>query len=113
MTYVNRVWMAAGVAVVNGHTDQSYKLKSLLINSFRHGKKAFTSDLRPLSGLLISDTRRQHSPMSLSGKSCTLTAGAKAEDWFVLSVWEAFSTDEESMMRVNSWWGCGSEGVIS
>ncbi|KAL7607755.1 hypothetical protein Lser_V15G11128 [Lactuca serriola] len=55
MTSVNRVWMAAGVAVVNGHTDQSYKLKSLLINSFRHGKKAFTSDLRPLSGLLISD----------------------------------------------------------
>ncbi|CAI9275511.1 unnamed protein product [Lactuca saligna] len=55
MTSVNRVWMAAGVAVVNGHTDQGYKLKSLLINSFRHGKKAFTSDLRPLSGLLISD----------------------------------------------------------
>nr|KAJ0215149.1 hypothetical protein LSAT_V11C300117570 [Lactuca sativa] len=55
MASVNRIWMAAGVAVVNGHTDQGYKLKSLLINSFRHGKKAFTSDLRPLSGLLISD----------------------------------------------------------
>ncbi|CAI9275508.1 unnamed protein product [Lactuca saligna] len=55
MTSLNRVWMATGVAVANGHTDQGYKLKSLLLNSFPHGKKAFTSDLRPLSGLLISD----------------------------------------------------------
>nr|KAJ0215599.1 hypothetical protein LSAT_V11C300117480 [Lactuca sativa] len=52
MTSVNRVWMAAGVAVANGHTDQGYKLKSLLINSLRHGKKAFSSDFRPFSGLL-------------------------------------------------------------
>ncbi|KAI3698273.1 hypothetical protein L2E82_41679 [Cichorium intybus] len=54
MTSLNRVWMAAGVAVANGHTDQGYKLKSL-VNSFRHGKKAFTSDLRPLLGLLRSN----------------------------------------------------------
>ncbi|KAI3698274.1 hypothetical protein L2E82_41680 [Cichorium intybus] len=54
MTSLNRIWMAAGVAVANGHTDQGYKLKSL-INSFRHGKKAFTSDLRPLLGLLRSN----------------------------------------------------------
>ncbi|CAH1414526.1 unnamed protein product [Lactuca virosa] len=53
MASVNRIWMAAGVAVVNGHTDQGYKLKSLLINSFRHSKKAFTSDLRPFSGLFL------------------------------------------------------------
>ncbi|KAL4569882.1 hypothetical protein LXL04_025528 [Taraxacum kok-saghyz] len=54
MTSLNRVLMAAGVAVANGHTDQGYKLKSL-VNSFRHGKKAFTSDLRPLSSLLRSN----------------------------------------------------------
>ncbi|CAI9275507.1 unnamed protein product [Lactuca saligna] len=50
----------------------------------------------------VSETRRQHSPMSLSGKSCTSIAGAKAEDWFVYCDWEAFSTDEQSMMRVYS-----------
>lgn len=51
--------MAAGVAGANGHTDQGYKLRSL-VNSFRHGKKAFTSSvgvhkselIRPFSSLL-------------------------------------------------------------
>ncbi|CAH1414530.1 unnamed protein product [Lactuca virosa] len=51
----------------------------------------------------VSETGRQHSLMSLSDKSCTSTAGAKVEDWFVYCDWEAFSTDEQSMMRVNSW----------
>ncbi|KAL8254145.1 hypothetical protein R6Q59_032366 [Mikania micrantha] len=57
MTSVSRVWMAAGVAVVNGHTDQGYKIRSV-VNSFRHGKKVLASsagvdpiDLRPLSAL--------------------------------------------------------------
>ncbi|KAK9076337.1 hypothetical protein SSX86_004671 [Deinandra increscens subsp. villosa] len=61
---LSRVSMAAaGVSVVNGHTDQAgYKLRSL-INSLRHGKKKiFVSstgvdpvvDLRPLSALLRS-----------------------------------------------------------
>ncbi|KAI3728725.1 hypothetical protein L6452_17366 [Arctium lappa] len=63
MSSVSRVWMAAGVAVINGHTDQACKLKSV-IKSVRQGKKAFTSsssstdhtpsDLRPLSGILGS-----------------------------------------------------------
>ncbi|KAJ9549937.1 hypothetical protein OSB04_022480 [Centaurea solstitialis] len=62
MTYsISRVWMAAGVALINGHTDQASKLKPL-IKSIRQGKKAFTSssgdhppsDLRPLSGFLGS-----------------------------------------------------------
>ncbi|KVH95915.1 hypothetical protein Ccrd_002009 [Cynara cardunculus var. scolymus] len=62
MTSLSRVWMAAGVAVINGHSDQACKLKSL-IKSFRQGKKAFASssssdhppsDLRPLSGFLGS-----------------------------------------------------------
>ncbi|GJV02178.1 hypothetical protein Tco_1335747 [Tanacetum coccineum] len=43
--------MAAGVAVVNGHTEQGYKLKSL-VNSFRHGVNV--SDLRLFSSLLQS-----------------------------------------------------------
>ncbi|KAI3698269.1 hypothetical protein L2E82_42524 [Cichorium intybus] len=54
--------MTAGVAVVNGHTDQGHKLKSG-IKSFQQGKKAFTSsaagadpaDLRPFSGVVGSD----------------------------------------------------------
>ncbi|KAK1408798.1 hypothetical protein QVD17_40849 [Tagetes erecta] len=62
MSYMSRVFMTAGVAVVNGHTDQGHKLKSG-IKSLQQGKKAFTSsvsgndpaDLRPLSGVLGSD----------------------------------------------------------
>nr|GEX98761.1 hypothetical protein [Tanacetum cinerariifolium] len=53
MSTINRVWMAAGVAVVNGHTDKGHKLRSL-VNSFRYGKKTYTSsasfDLRPIFG---------------------------------------------------------------
>ena len=52
MTSTSRVWMAAGVAVVNGHTEQGCKLRSL-VNSFRHGLNV--SDLRPFSSLLRSN----------------------------------------------------------
>ncbi|GKC73397.1 hypothetical protein Tco_1119280 [Tanacetum coccineum] len=51
MTSTSRVWMAASVAVVNGHTEQGYKLRSL-VNSFRHGVNV--SDLRLFSSLLQS-----------------------------------------------------------
>ncbi|KAG6404869.1 hypothetical protein SASPL_132446 [Salvia splendens] len=52
MSYFNRVWMAASVAVVNGHSEQGQKLKSGL-TSLNHGKKRLFSssgaDLRPFS----------------------------------------------------------------
>ncbi|KVH95925.1 uncharacterized protein LOC112528202 [Cynara cardunculus var. scolymus] len=62
MSYLNRVWMTAGVAIVNGHTDQGNKLKSS-VKSFQQGKKAFSSssagadpaDFRPLSGVVGSE----------------------------------------------------------
>ncbi|MFS8031158.1 hypothetical protein Hanom_Chr17g01542441 [Helianthus anomalus] len=61
MSSLTRVCIAAGVAVVNGHTDQVCKLKSL-VKSFRQNKKAFTSStgadpssLRPFSGFLGSN----------------------------------------------------------
>lgn len=62
MTFLNRVWMSTGVAIVNSHTDQGHKLKSG-IKSLQQTKKAFTSsssgvnpaDLRPISGVLNSD----------------------------------------------------------
>ncbi|XP_057792621.1 uncharacterized protein LOC131009332 [Salvia miltiorrhiza] len=60
MSYINRVWMAASVAVVNGHSDQGQKLKSGL-TSLNHGKKRFFSagrdaaDLRPFTGALNTD----------------------------------------------------------
>ena len=66
MSYMNRVWMAASVAVVQGHPDQATKLKSSF-KSLHHTKKRFSStsassgtggfdlsDLRPLSGVLGS-----------------------------------------------------------
>ncbi|KAI3812238.1 hypothetical protein L1987_16945 [Smallanthus sonchifolius] len=62
MSYLNRVWMTAGVAVFNGHTDQGLRLKSG-IKSFQQGKKAFTSsaagpdpaDLRPFLAVVGSE----------------------------------------------------------
>ena len=67
MSFVNRVWMAGSVAVVQGHTDQVTKLKSSF-KSLHNTKKRFSStsssssgaggfdlsDLRPLSGVLDS-----------------------------------------------------------
>lgn len=63
MASLTRVWMAAGVTVVNAHSDQGYKLRSL-VNSLQHGKKTFTfstgfdlSDLLPFSGILRSNAK--------------------------------------------------------
>ncbi|PWA78645.1 hypothetical protein CTI12_AA212250 [Artemisia annua] len=76
MSFISRVFMTAGVAVANGHTDQGHKLKSG-IKSIQHGKKAFTcsssgndpADLRPLSGVHGSDVsgeqRRNQSDESI------------------------------------------------
>ncbi|CAI0550117.1 unnamed protein product [Linum tenue] len=61
MNHLNRVWMAATVAVVQGpHADQGTKWKSGL-QSLHHGKRRFFSgsgdaaDLRPLSSAVVSD----------------------------------------------------------
>ncbi|KAG5535315.1 hypothetical protein RHGRI_023175 [Rhododendron griersonianum] len=54
----SRVWMAASVAVLNGHSDQGHKLKTGLKSIHHHGKKRFSSDpadLRPLSAVAGSD----------------------------------------------------------
>ncbi|KAL6330258.1 hypothetical protein AAG906_040181 [Vitis piasezkii] len=54
MSYLNRVWMATSVAVVNGHADQGCKWKSGA-RPFQIGKRRFSSggdsaDIRPVSG---------------------------------------------------------------
>ncbi|CAL1406748.1 unnamed protein product [Linum trigynum] len=61
MNHLNRVWMAATVAVVQApHADQGTKWKSGL-QSLHHGKRRFFSgsgdaaDLRPLSSAVVSD----------------------------------------------------------
>ncbi|BAT92247.1 uncharacterized protein LOC124846376 [Vigna umbellata] len=59
MSYLNRVWMAATVAVAQGHTDPGYKCKTAL-NSIHHNRSRLfsggaLSDLRPLSGVVGSD----------------------------------------------------------
>lgn len=75
---MNRVWMAASVAIVDTHPDQGQNLKSGL-QSLNHGKKRFfhaggeEADLRPFSGSLNcesgalrgEDRRRKHSEESL------------------------------------------------
>ncbi|KAH7860600.1 hypothetical protein Vadar_015366 [Vaccinium darrowii] len=64
MSYLNRLWMAATVAVVNGHADQGCKLKSG-IRPLHHSKQRVSSssaaaggspaDLRPLSSMTRSE----------------------------------------------------------
>ncbi|KAK3032262.1 hypothetical protein RJ639_037436 [Escallonia herrerae] len=66
MSYLSRAWVAASVAVVNGHTDPGHKCKSGL-RSLHRGKKRFSStsspavagvdpaDFRPLSSMLGAD----------------------------------------------------------
>ncbi|CAI0460859.1 unnamed protein product [Linum tenue] len=60
MNHLNRVWMAATVAAVQGsHADQGTKWKSGL-QALHHGKRRFFSgsadaaDLRPLSAAVVS-----------------------------------------------------------
>lgn len=60
MSYLNRVWMAASVAVVNGHTDQGHKWRSGLKTLNHNKKRLLTSsgdgtDLRPLASMFGSD----------------------------------------------------------
>ncbi|MFS8031150.1 hypothetical protein Hanom_Chr17g01542351 [Helianthus anomalus] len=49
MTSLTRVSLAACIAVVNGHTDQGFKLRSL-INSLSHASACI--NLRPFSNIL-------------------------------------------------------------
>ncbi|KAI3440703.1 uncharacterized protein J3R85_003143 [Psidium guajava] len=54
MSFLNRAWMAVGVAAVQGHSDQGMRLKSGL-KSVQTGKRRLFSggdaaDLRPLAG---------------------------------------------------------------
>ncbi|GFQ04487.1 hypothetical protein PHJA_002592600 [Phtheirospermum japonicum] len=56
MSCMNRLYIAASVAVVNGHSDQGQKLTSglrSLNHGSGHGPEA--ADLRPLSGVLNSN----------------------------------------------------------
>ncbi|KAG6419515.1 hypothetical protein SASPL_121737 [Salvia splendens] len=57
MSYMNRMWMAASVSFVNGHSDKGQKLKSGLASLNHGGKKRFFSapDIRPFSGALNTD----------------------------------------------------------
>ncbi|KAI6672893.1 hypothetical protein NL676_000799 [Syzygium grande] len=59
MSYLNRAWMAVGVAAVQGHSDQGMRLKSGL-KSVQPGKRRLFSgsdsaDLRPLAGAVGSE----------------------------------------------------------
>ncbi|KAH1222540.1 hypothetical protein GmHk_12G035669 [Glycine max] len=59
MSYLNRVWMAATVAVAQGHTDPGHKCKTALTSIHHNRSRLFSggalSDLRPLSGVVGSD----------------------------------------------------------
>nr|DAD23068.1 TPA_asm: hypothetical protein HUJ06_024531 [Nelumbo nucifera] len=76
MSYMSRVWMAASVAVVQGHTDQGFKWNSGLgpLHSANKGLSS-TGKLarsRPFSGIpgsdvghLLGGNRRQQADESL------------------------------------------------
>ncbi|XP_027341310.1 uncharacterized protein LOC113854499 [Abrus precatorius] len=59
MSYLNRVWMAATVAVAQGHTDPGHKCKTALSSIHQNRSRLLSggclSDLRPLSGVVGSD----------------------------------------------------------
>ncbi|KAK7272348.1 hypothetical protein RJT34_28876 [Clitoria ternatea] len=59
MSYLNRVWIAATVAVAQGHTDPGHKCKTALTSIHHNRSRLFSaggfSDLRPLSGVVGSD----------------------------------------------------------
>ncbi|KAL2331745.1 hypothetical protein Fmac_019326 [Flemingia macrophylla] len=59
MSYLNRVWMAATVAVAQGHTDPGHKCKTALTSINHTRSRLFSagalSDFRPLSGVVGSD----------------------------------------------------------
>ncbi|KAK7401984.1 hypothetical protein VNO78_13900 [Psophocarpus tetragonolobus] len=59
MSYLNRVWMAATVAVAQGHTDPGHKCKTALTSIHHNRSRLFSggslSDLRPLSGVVGSE----------------------------------------------------------
>ncbi|KEH39062.1 hypothetical protein MtrunA17_Chr2g0323741 [Medicago truncatula] len=60
MSYLNRVWMAATVAVAQGHTDPIYKCKTALGTIHQNRTRLFSaggalSALLPLSSVVVSD----------------------------------------------------------
>ncbi|KAI4334027.1 hypothetical protein L6164_018767 [Bauhinia variegata] len=59
MSHLNRVWVAATVAVAQGHTDPSNKWKSGFKSIQQNRRRLFSvgesSDLRPLAGMMGSD----------------------------------------------------------
>ncbi|KAF8369886.1 hypothetical protein HHK36_005454 [Tetracentron sinense] len=75
MSYLSRVWVAASVSVVQGHTDQGFQWNSGLKN-LPFNMKTFSSGFRPFSVVLGSDIgfftgsgredeKRQHADESL------------------------------------------------
>ncbi|KAJ9549944.1 hypothetical protein OSB04_022487 [Centaurea solstitialis] len=77
---ISRVWMAAGVAIVNGHTDQGCKLKSLVTNSFRHANFNSSQFLRPFSSLLLSN-------VSVSGDRKTTQSDDSIRQVMYINCW--------------------------
>ncbi|KAK6785067.1 hypothetical protein RDI58_018522 [Solanum bulbocastanum] len=73
MSYLNRVWVATTVAVVNSHTDHGQKLKSG-IQSLNHGKSRFSSSVA--SGADVAGLR----PMSLGSDVGGFIGGGKGEE---------------------------------
>jgi len=60
MSYLNRVWMAATVAVAQGHTEPIHNCKSALATIHQNRTRLFSaggalSALLPLSSVVVSD----------------------------------------------------------
>jgi hypothetical protein len=61
MSYFNRVWMAATVAMAQSHTDPGHKCKLVLKSIHQNRTHLFSAGallaLRPLSGAIASEVK--------------------------------------------------------
>lgn len=60
MSYLNRVWMAATVAVAQGHTDPIHKCKSALATIHQNRTRLFSAGgallaIFPVSSIVVSE----------------------------------------------------------
>lgn len=94
MAYLNRVWAAATVAVVNGHSDHGGQTLKSGLRSIQHGRRRFSSssssgaehaDVRPISSIAGGD--HAGAVMNCNGDDVRKQADESLRQVMYLSCW--------------------------